>query len=29
MTAKLDPLAAAPDLMKTWLRASVAIASSL
>ncbi len=29
MTAKLDPLAAAPDLMKTWLRTSVAIASSL
>ncbi len=28
MTAKLDPLAAAPDLMKTWLRTSVAIASS-
>jgi len=29
MTAKLDPMAAAPELMKTWLRASTAIASSL
>jgi AhpD family alkylhydroperoxidase len=29
MTAKLDPLAAAPDLMKNWLRTSVAISSSL
>jgi AhpD family alkylhydroperoxidase len=29
MTAKLDPMVAAPDLMKTWLRASMAIASSL
>jgi len=29
MTAKLDPLAAAPELMKTWLRTSIAIASSL
>jgi AhpD family alkylhydroperoxidase len=29
MTATLDPLAAAPDLMKAWYRASVAIASSL
>src|SRR5262249_54392654 len=29
MTAKLDPLAAAPELMKTWLGASMAIASSL
>ncbi len=26
---KLDPMAAAPDLMKTWLRASMAIAGSL
>jgi AhpD family alkylhydroperoxidase len=29
MTAKLDPFAAAPDLMKTWLRTSIAIAGSL
>ena len=29
MTARLDPVAAAPELMKTWLRASIAIASSL
>ena len=29
MTARLDPLAAAPELMKTWLRTSIAIASSL
>lgn len=29
MTAKLDPLAAAPDLMKNWLRTSTAIARSL
>jgi AhpD family alkylhydroperoxidase len=29
MTAKLDPLAAAPELMKTWLRTSIAVASSL
>jgi AhpD family alkylhydroperoxidase len=29
MTAKLDPFAAAPDLMKTWLRTSMAVASSL
>jgi AhpD family alkylhydroperoxidase len=29
MTAKLDTMVAAPDLMKTWLRASMAIASSL
>jgi AhpD family alkylhydroperoxidase len=29
MTAKLDPFAAAPDLMKAWLRASTAIAASL
>jgi len=29
MTAKLDPFAAAPDLMKTWYRTSVAVASSL
>jgi AhpD family alkylhydroperoxidase len=29
MTAKLDPLAAAPELMKDWLRTSLAIASSL
>ncbi len=29
MTAKLDPMAAAPDLMKTWLRTSIAVASSL
>jgi AhpD family alkylhydroperoxidase len=29
MTAKLDPFAAAPSLMKDWHRTSVAIASSL
>jgi AhpD family alkylhydroperoxidase len=29
MTAKLDPLAAAPELMKNWLRTSIAITSSL
>jgi AhpD family alkylhydroperoxidase len=29
MTAKLDPFAAAPDLIKAWLRASTAIAASL
>src|SRR4051812_6513222 len=29
MTAKLDPLIAAPELMKIWLRTSIAIASSL
>ena len=29
MTAKLDPLAAAPSLMKTWLGASLTIAGSL
>jgi AhpD family alkylhydroperoxidase len=29
MTAKLDPFAAAPELMKNWVRASIAIASSL
>ena len=29
MTAKLDPVAAAPELMKTWFGASLAIASSL
>ena len=29
MTAKLDPMAAAPELMKIWLRTSMAIASSL
>jgi AhpD family alkylhydroperoxidase len=29
MTARLDPLAAAPDLMKTWLGASRAIGASL
>jgi len=29
MTAKLDPMAAAPELMKTWLRTSIAISSSL
>jgi AhpD family alkylhydroperoxidase len=29
MTAKLDPFAAAPELMKSWLRTSIAIASSL
>lgn len=29
MTARLDPVAAAPDLMKTWLGASVTIAASL
>ena len=29
MTAKLDPLAAAPELMKNWLRTSIAIISSL
>jgi AhpD family alkylhydroperoxidase len=29
MTAKLDPFAAAPEAMKSWIRASMAIASSL
>jgi AhpD family alkylhydroperoxidase len=29
MTAKLDPLAAAPDLMKSWLRTSMAVNASL
>ena len=29
MTAKLDPFAAAPELMKKWLRTSLAVASSL
>jgi AhpD family alkylhydroperoxidase len=29
MMARLDPLAAAPDLMKTWFTASIAIAASL
>ncbi|MDQ6436804.1 carboxymuconolactone decarboxylase family protein [Mesorhizobium sp. LHD-90] len=29
MTAKLDPFAAAPALMKSWMGASLAIASSL
>ena len=29
MTARLDPLAAAPALMKTWFEASLAIDSSL
>ncbi|MDY0885694.1 carboxymuconolactone decarboxylase family protein [Dongia soli] len=29
MTAKLDPFAAAPQLMKTWMTASVEIAASL
>ncbi len=29
MTARLDPMAAAPDLMKAWLRTSMTIASSL
>ncbi len=29
MTAKLDPLAAAPSLMKTWLSTSLAITGSL
>lgn len=29
MTAKLDPLAAAPELMKSWMRTSFAVASSL
>jgi AhpD family alkylhydroperoxidase len=29
MAAKLDPMTAAPEAMKTWLRASTAIASSL
>ena len=29
MTAKLDPLAAAPSLMKTWLSISLAITGSL
>jgi AhpD family alkylhydroperoxidase len=29
MTAKLDPMAAAPELMKTWLRTSMAVAGSL
>jgi AhpD family alkylhydroperoxidase len=29
MTAKLDPFAAAPELMKAWHRTSLAISSSL
>jgi AhpD family alkylhydroperoxidase len=29
MTAKLDPLAAAPELMKNWLRTSMAVNASL
>ncbi len=29
MTARLDPFAAAPELMKSWVRTSIAIASSL
>ncbi len=29
MTARLDPFAAAPELMKNWVRASTAVASSL
>jgi AhpD family alkylhydroperoxidase len=29
MTARVDPFAAAPELMKTWLRTSVAINASL
>src|SRR6202521_1736243 len=29
MTAELDPFAAAPELMKHWVRTSLAIASSL
>jgi AhpD family alkylhydroperoxidase len=29
MTARLEPFAAAPDLMKTWLSTSMAVASSL
>jgi AhpD family alkylhydroperoxidase len=29
MTVRLDPLAAAPDLMKTWLTASMRISSSV
>jgi AhpD family alkylhydroperoxidase len=29
MTARLDPLAAAPELMKNWLRTSTAVAASL
>jgi len=29
MTAKLDPFAAAPSVMKTWMGTSVAVASSL
>jgi AhpD family alkylhydroperoxidase len=29
MTVRLDPLAAAPDLMKTWFTASITIAKSL
>ncbi len=29
MSAKLDPFAAAPELMKIWLRTSIAVASSL
>ncbi|MGX1416092.1 hypothetical protein AB7M43_006184 [Bradyrhizobium elkanii] len=28
MTVRLDPLAAAPKIMKIWFEASVAIASS-
>jgi AhpD family alkylhydroperoxidase len=29
MTAKLDPMAAAPELMKSWLRTSMAVNASL
>ncbi|WOS66522.1 carboxymuconolactone decarboxylase family protein [Sinorhizobium fredii] len=29
MTAKLDPFAAAPSLMKNWMNTSIAVASSL
>ncbi|GAB1584394.1 MULTISPECIES: carboxymuconolactone decarboxylase family protein [Phyllobacteriaceae] len=29
MTAKLDPFAAAPSLMKSWMTTSIAVASSL
>ncbi|WP_042776416.1 carboxymuconolactone decarboxylase family protein, partial [Sinorhizobium fredii] len=29
MTAKLDPFAAAPSLMKNWMSTSIAVASSL
>ncbi len=29
MTAQFDPMAAAPELMKTWLRTSMAVNAGL